>query len=139
MDIVRFGCFFRFYLYCLLYRLYNDYKNLQAKRIMSDVWNKEEFNSFLACVSTQRYKTFFAMLFYTGSRKSEIWSFTRKRQIRHPKKALKSLLFLLHKKYHTKISQNVVKLDDCKQKTTQKHPHFVNFIKQKREHIIPFF
>lgn len=51
-------------------------KNLQAKRIISDVWTKEEFNSFLACVSTQRYKTFFAMLFYTGRRKSEIVALT---------------------------------------------------------------
>lgn len=51
-------------------------KNLQAKRIISDVWTKEEFNSFLSCVSTQRYKTFFAMLFYTGRRKSEIVALT---------------------------------------------------------------
>lgn len=51
-------------------------KNLQAKRIISDVWTKEEFNSFLACVSTQRYKTYFAMLFYTGRRKSEILALT---------------------------------------------------------------
>ena len=35
-------------------------------------WTKEEFNQFLSAIPQQKYRTFFAMLFYTGRRKSEI-------------------------------------------------------------------
>lgn len=47
-------------------------KNLQSKRMVGDIWTKEEFNRFLSKVSDQKYRTYFSMLFYTGRRKSEI-------------------------------------------------------------------
>lgn len=47
-------------------------KNLQSKRMVGEVWTKEEFNRFLAEITDQKYRTYFSMLFYTGRRKSEI-------------------------------------------------------------------
>lgn len=53
-------------------RLIKKPKNLQSKRMVGDVWTKEDFNRFLAKVTDQKYRTYFSMLFYTGRRKSEI-------------------------------------------------------------------
>ena len=37
-------------------------------------WTREEFNKFISVVDNQTYKTLFAMLFFTGRRKGEVFS-----------------------------------------------------------------
>lgn len=51
-------------------------KKIEQAKDNINFWTKEEFNQFLESVTVQKYRTFFAMLFYTGRRKSEIVALT---------------------------------------------------------------
>ena len=51
-------------------------KRIENAQKLANYWTKEEFDRFLSCVSQQKYKTFFSILFYTGRRKGEILALT---------------------------------------------------------------
>lgn len=44
----------------------------RAQKTEMKFWTKEQFQQFLSVVDDQRYKAFFAVLFYTGRRKGEV-------------------------------------------------------------------
>lgn len=52
-------------------RQVDNFRNVELKKEML-FWTPEEFNSFIACVDQEVYKTFFYALYYTGARKGEI-------------------------------------------------------------------